>query len=476
MRVRAYAWIRVTAGVGVALAAALLTRVAAPAWAASAPAATPARAAAPRPDAPRDTPAVPETAASPDPTWLGTIRTLQLDVRVAQAIELLRQRDGDITELQVRIAEVPAPDFRAAARAALVGDAFRAAGLADVRTDAIGNVVGVLRGRDRGAAVVVLSAHLDTVFPELDSIVVQRQGTILRAPGIGDDAAGLAAIVAMARVLQDARVPLRRDIMIVATVGEEGEGDLRGVKHFFATTPPQRVAAFFTLDLGSQMQIVNEGVGSRRLQVTVRGRGGHSWGDFGRANPIHALARAIDAFLETPPPAGPRSSYNVGVIEGGTGINVIPESASLRLDLRSEEPHVLELLEAAFRAGLETGVARERSSCHDDGLQLDVEVIGDRPSGRTPADAPVVQAMVAAFATQDLTAVLGTSSTDANLPMSLGVPALALPHGCQGHEAHSRREWCDVTQRPTVLAAELLALIATAELHGPPQFPRQPTD
>jgi len=412
-----------------------------------------------------------------DPTWLGTVRSLALDERVAEALERLRARDGEITDLQIRFAEIPARDFRAAERAVLLADQLRAAGLSDVRHDAIGNVVGVRPGSERGAAAVVLSAHLDTVFPELDSVVVTRHGTVLRGPGVGDDAAGLAAIVAIARALQDARVPLRRDVYIVGTVGEEGEGDLRGVKHFFASgVAPKRVAAFFTLDLGSQVQIVNEGVGSRRLQVTLRGRGGHSWGDFGRANPIHALARSLAVFLDTPPQAATRSSYNVGVIEGGTGVNVIPESAALRLDLRSEEPAALEQMESAFRAALETGVARERAWSHDDALQLDVDVIGDRPVGRTEPDAAIVQATVAAFVAQGLAPVLGTSSTDANLPMSLGVPALALPHGCQGHEAHSRREWCDVANRTPVLAAELLAVIAAAELHGPLQFRRLPTD
>jgi acetylornithine deacetylase/succinyl-diaminopimelate desuccinylase-like protein len=417
------------------------------------------------------------SAAVPDPTWLGTVQSLALDERVGRALELLRARDAEITALQVRMAEIPAPDFRAAARAALLADLFRAADLDDVRQDAIGNVIGVLPGADRRAPAVVLSAHLDTVFPELDSISVQRTGTVLRGPGVGDDAAGVAAIVAIARALGEARVPLRRDVVVVGTVGEEGEGDLRGVKHFFAAgLPPARVAAFLTLDLGSQSQIVNEGIGSRRLHVTVRGRGGHSWGDFGRPNPIHALARSIDAFLQMPAPAGVRSSYNVGVIEGGTGVNVIPEMASLRLDLRSEEPAALEQLERSFRAALEAGLARERDWSNGGALQLDVDVIGDRPVGRTSPDSRIVQAVVAAFASQNLPALLGTSSTDANLPMSLGVPAVALPHGCQGQEAHSRAEWCDTANRGPVLAAELLAVVAVAELNGPLQLRRLPTD
>src|SRR5262249_19618656 len=222
------------------------------------------------------------------------------------------------------------------------------------------------------------------------------------------------------RAVHDAKVPLRRDVIFVATVGEEGEGDLRGVKHFFAADfSPARVAAFFTLDLGSQAQLVKDGVGSRRLQVTVHGPGGHSWGDFGRPNPIHALARAIDRFLEMPLPADARSSYNVGVIEGGTGVNVIPESASLRLDLRSEGVAQLEQLESNFRSALEKGLDAERDWSRGGTLELDVQVIGDRPVGVTALTTPIVQAAVAAFSVQSLQMGRGSTSPAPNLPMSL---------------------------------------------------------
>jgi acetylornithine deacetylase/succinyl-diaminopimelate desuccinylase-like protein len=345
---------------------------------------------------------------------------------------------------------------------------LRGAGLRDIRRDATGNVIARLPGKQPGERAVILSGHLDTVFPDLDSIRVQREGTILRAPGIGDDAAGLAAVVHLARALRDARVPLRRDVVVVGTVGEEGEGDLRGVKALFAgALPPAKVHAFLTLDLGMQNQIVNAGVGSRRMQATIVGPGGHSWGDFGRPNPIHALARGVNLFLETPLPEGGRSSYNVGIIEGGRGVNVIPERASIRIDLRSEKTALLQTLEASFRAALDSALAREHAwSREGAGLELDVTTIGDRPIGSTPADSPLVRAAVAAFATQSLRVSLGASSTDANLPMSLGVPALALPHGCRGHDAHSLHEWCDTNGRPAVLAAELLCTVFLAEVQG----------
>lgn len=406
------------------------------------------------------------------------MRALELDARVATAADLLRARDAAITELQIRFAEIPSPDYRASSRGRFLVRELRAAGLKNVRQDAEGNVIGVLPGSESGQPAVVLSAHLDTVFPEIESIRVERQGSVLRGPGVADDAAGLAALVHLVRALRDARVPLRRDVVAVGTVGEEGEGDLRGVKHLFEDAfAVGGVHAFLTLDLGSQVQIVNEGLGSRRLRAVVRGPGGHSWGDFGRPNPIHALARGISAFLEAPLPGGGRSSFNVGVIEGGRGVNVIPEEASLRVDLRSESPASLVDLEKSFRRALEQGVEDEghwsRSASK---LELALEVIGDRPVGTTPAASPLVADFVAAFAAHNLPAVLSSSSTDANLPMSLGVPALALPHGVQAHDAHSRSEWCDVTGRGPVLQALLVGLVATAELAGEIVPTRSPTD
>lgn len=408
------------------------------------------------------------------------MKKLRSDPRVAQALQLLHDRDAEITELQVRYAEIPAPDSLATRRGDQLAHDFEAAGLRDVHRDAAGNVLGMLPGSEPTERAVILSAHLDTVFPGLDSIRVERRGTILRAPGVSDDAAGLASMVHLARALHDAHVVLRRDIVFVGTVGEEGEGDLRGVKQLFQhDMPPARVHAFLSLDLGANQEIVNEGLGSRRLHVTVRGPGGHSWGDFGRPNPIHALARAIDGFLEMPLPSGPRSSYNVGTIQGGQGVNVIPEEASLRMDLRSESPEVLSQLESAFRAAIRDGLQREQNwSRGDSSLSVQIDVIGDRPVGLTRPEAPVIRTFVAAFASQGLPVTLGSSSTDANLPMSLGVPALALPHGAISHDVHSHTEWCDVGGRTPVLQAELLGLVSLAELGtgGAPRPQRSPTD
>ena len=409
------------------------------------------------------------TPAEPDAAHVAELQRLAADAGVQRALALLQRRAGEITELQIEFARLPSPDARAPLRAALLGRVLESAGVQALRVDAAGNVIGFVRGAGGSASedrrVVVLSAHLDTVFPELAHIEIERDGDVLRGPGIADDAAGLAAIVHLAGVLCARGIPLRHDIAVVGTVGEEGEGDLRGVKHLFASElAPDRVAAFITLDLGDPEEIVHGGIGSRRLRATVHGPGGHSWGDFGRPNPIHALARGLDRFLAAVPSGNARSSYNVGVVEGGRGVNVIPESASARVDLRSESAAELEELESVFRACIEAGVGAERawSRAGADALRLELEVIGDRPAGTTPADSDLVRTAVAAFGNGNLRVRLGASSTDANEPMRLGVPALALPHGVRAHETHSRREWCNVGARVPVLEAVLLALLCVA--------------
>ncbi|MFQ5601461.1 MAG: M20/M25/M40 family metallo-hydrolase, partial [Candidatus Krumholzibacteriia bacterium] len=330
----------------------------------------------------------------PDAAVVAAMRALESDPGVRRALELLGQRGEEITDLQVRFARIPSPDHRAAERADLLKRLLGETGLRDVRTDATGNVIAVLPGGTAGLPAVILSAHVDTVFPNLEHIEIERDGSILRGPGIADDAAGLAAVVHLVRALRDASVPLRRDVVVVGTVGEEGEGDLRGVKHLFESEyVPARVLAFLTLDLGGHQHVVNGGLGSRRLRVTARGPGGHSWGDFGRPNPIHTLSRAVGFFLDAIPPGDARSTYNIGTIQGGSSVNAIPESACMHVDLRSESPAALEELEQAFRDALDQAVERERQWSREraEELHVVVEVIGDRPVGETPADSDLVR-------------------------------------------------------------------------------------
>lgn len=387
------------------------------------------------------------------------------DRRVQETLAWLRQQAPAIRDLQVQFAKLPSPDMRAPRRAALFKERLQQLELEDVHIDVVGNVLGTLRGTRRDAPMLVLSAHLDSVFPHLETIPIEQEGSVLRGPGIADDAAGLAGVVFLMEALQHAGRQPECHVVAVATVGEEGEGDLAGIKHLFGTTwDSSSIAAFLTLDLGGQQHAAHVALGSRRLQVTARGPGGHSWGDFGRPNPIHALGRGTALFLEGRPEQGGRRSWNVGHIVGGNSVNAIPEHAELRVDLRGIEPSDLEDLESQFREAMMRGAQLERdaSSQAADELQLRIDLIGDRPTGETALDSSVVQVLAAAFAARELPLKFIRSSTDANVPMSLGVPALALPHGVRAYNTHSEREWCDVRGREAVLEAEFLAILALA--------------
>jgi acetylornithine deacetylase/succinyl-diaminopimelate desuccinylase-like protein len=397
-----------------------------------------------------------------DPAAATALRALCGEARVQRGLAALARSQRALTDLQVEIARIPTRDMRAAERARALAVWLRETGIAAVRSDAVGNVIGVLPGREDG--VVIVSAHLDTVFPGLKRIAIERQDPILRGPGISDDAAGLAALVILARAFREAGLEPRHDVAFVCTVGEEGEGDLCGVKHLFEHEFAARhVIAFLTLDLGGQQTIVNEGLGSRRLRLTLRGPGGHSWGDFGRPNPAHALARGLARFLDAEHGERGAVSFNVGTLEGGRGVNAIPESATARIDLRATQHSELQRLEAKLRRALRDGLERERSRSLDGAaLELDIQVIGDRPSGCTSPDSPLVRTVVAAFAHFEIEVELATSSTDANEPMRLAVPALALPHGARAYSAHSAQEWCDVRGREPVLKAIFTAVARLA--------------
>lgn len=387
------------------------------------------------------------------------------DPGVRDARRWLHEQQEAITDLQMEFARLPSPDLRATPRAAAFERRLQLVGLGDVHRDAVGNVLGTLPGTQPELPVIVLSAHLDSVFPHLETIHIDREGDVLRGPGIADDAAGLAGVLFLVQAIQRTGCRLERNIVVAATVGEEGEGDLLGVKHLFGDTwrgrPP---AAFLTLDLGSPRHAAHAGLGSRRFEVQVRGPGGHSWGDFGRPNPIHALGRAIALFLAGRSARLAPGSWNIGRIEGGQGVNVIPESAWMRIDLRSREAQALEDLVLDFHRAVEEGLRLEQDASQTaaGALQHEVRVIGDRPMGETPESDPLPRALAAAFAACNLPLAFTRSSTDANVPMSLGIPALAVPHGVRAYNAHSEAEWCDVRGRTGVLEAELLAVLALA--------------
>jgi tripeptide aminopeptidase len=402
---------------------------------------------------------VPETAAD--------IERMARRPAVARARQLLRQTDDETLADLTELVAIPAPPFGEAARARRVLERFAEIGLLDPTLDAAGNVLARFPGARDGAAPVLLSAHLDTVFPEGTDLTLRRNGAKLYAPGIADDARGLAAILAIARALVRAGVRTRAPIVFVATVGEEGAGDLRGVKHLFREGSPwRRAAAFISLDGTGCRRIVHRALGSRRLRATVSGPGGHSWADWGIANPVHALATAITrlAHLELPPQ--PRTTLTVGRVAGGTGVNVIPDRAWCELDLRSEDPAALRWLERcvdeALRAAVVEANGRRRRGTR--ALTLEVEVIGDRPSGETPLDAALVRAARAATRFIGHTPELVASSTDANVPIALGIPAIAMGAGGESGGMHTLQEWYSNENGVEGLERALLTVLAVAGL------------
>jgi len=354
---------------------------------------------------------------------------------VAAAIAFVRETDEDTVATQVELCEIPAPPFGEALRGARVAELFGGAGLGRPAQDAAGNVV-VERAGSRDDGLLVVSAHLDTVFPLDTDVSVKREGDLLRGPGISDDARGLATLVALARMLDAAKLRTRSPLLFAATVGEEGAGDLRGVKELFSDRGRARDASgFISLDGAGTERIVVEGLGARRYLVSLRGPGGHSWVDWGTANPIHALSELGRALTSLDLRTDPRATLTLARIGGGKSINAIPQHAWLEIDTRSARSHDLDELEGTIRAVV------ARLGAEHEGLAFEVTITGDRPAGRTDPEATLVRAAMAATRAQHTEPVLALSSTDANVPMALGVPAVTLGCGGEAGQAHTTSEW-----------------------------------
>jgi acetylornithine deacetylase/succinyl-diaminopimelate desuccinylase-like protein len=382
---------------------------------------------------------------------------------VAAAIAALKSREPAILDDQVALSEIPAPPFKEAMRAEAVRQRFAAAGLSDVRLDAIGNVLGVRRGR-AARPHVVISAHLDTVFPEGTDVRVTRTGSILKGPGIGDDARGLAVLIAIARTLAESSIETAGTVTFAATVGEEGLGDIRGARHLVGTEFAGAIDAFVSID-GVGLDVTNVGVGSRRYKVTFSGPGGHSYGAFGTANPIHALGRAVAAVSDLTVPMSPRTTFNVGRIGGGTSVNAIPFEAWFEVDLRSADAAALAALDARFRALVDHAVAAENARWNKPGqVSATLTVVGDRPAGSTAETTAIVKAARSATAAVGARLSLSEGSTDANAAMHRGIPAITVDGGGSGTGAHALDEQFDSTAswKGTVRAFLLTILLAGA--------------
>ena len=376
----------------------------------------------------------------------------------------LAARDAGVVRNQIAVSEIPAPTGDESRRAAWIADRFAALGLDDVRIDRAGNAIGRRAGASNGPAVAVC-AHLDTVFPPSTALQVRRDGSRLSGPGIGDNGRGLAAMLALAEEIDGVRIRVRSPIDFVATTGEEGAGDLRGAKAFFAGAAG-RVSAAIALDGAGDERVVHRALGARRLRVTYRCTGGHSWAAYGVANPVHAAAAAVAALAALTLPQDPRTALTVGRIGGGIAVNAIPECGWFEVDLRSGSAAVLDRCDRDVRAAVRTAEFAEnaRRASGTQPLTVEIEVIGDRPCGDIPADDPLVLAAVEATRLIGREADLATASTDANVPISLGIPAIALGAGGRGGDAHTISEWYDNTDGPLGLARALTIVVATAGL------------
>jgi tripeptide aminopeptidase len=386
---------------------------------------------------------------------------------VVGAMRFIERQNAVARQELITLTEIPAPPFAEERRAAAYADMLRAAGADSVHIDSIGNVIALRRGtaRDR---TVAMAGHLDTVFPEGTDVTVRERGDTLFAPGIGDDTRGLIVVLHVLRALVDADIRADADLLFIGTVGEEGLGDLRGVKYLFRDGGP-RIDAFIAVDGGSESGITHRGLGSRRYRVTFAGPGGHSWGAFGTGNPAHALGRAIMMFDTaaarfTGEPGG-RTSYNVGRIGGGTSVNSVPFEAWAEVDMRSESQERLLAIDAIFRTTMQRAVDEQnRLVARGEPLRLILDQVGDRPSGTTPRGTPLLERAMAVMLWNGLEPSLGVSSTDANIPIALGVPALTIGRGGRGGETHAPGEWwLDVNAERAVQRA-LLIMLAEAGL------------
>lgn len=379
---------------------------------------------------------------------------------VKTALAAVEANEPHFIDEQIRICEIPAPPFHEDIRARELERLFKAAGLRDVRMDKAGNVIGVRPGAAPHPNLL-LQAHLDTVFPEGTNVKVTREGTVLKGPGIGDDCRGLAAMLGVIKALDDAHIQTPGTITFAADVGEEGLGDLRGTKELFNTTLKGEVDKFVSID-GLGLNVTTVGVGSYRYRVDFKGPGGHSFGAFGSANPIQSMGRAIAKIDALEVPAQPKTTFNVGRVGGGTSVNAIPFECWMEVDMRSSDKDSLENLHTKFKAAVQEAVDEENKRWNGRGpVTASLELVGLRPAGNTPVDSAIVITALAVTKLFGGTARTGEGSTDANVPMNLGIPAITIGGGGRERGAHSLNETFDIkdsylgTQRALLLAIAL---------------------
>jgi tripeptide aminopeptidase len=363
------------------------------------------------------------------------------DPRLRAALQVLRDDNAWTLEQQVSLCEIPAPPFGEARRAAEYRRRLSALGLRNVRIDAEGNAIGERPGAG-GGPTVVIAGHLDTVFPESTDVRTRRVGGRIYGPGIGDDCRGLAVVLAVARAFHRAGVRTNGTVIFVGNVGEEGPGNLRGVRHLYDKELKGRIDYFISVD-GAGLGLTSRAVGSNRYRAIYKGPGGHSYGDFGVPSPIHALGRAIARIAEVQVPSSPKTTFNVGIVRGGTSVNSIAFEASMDIDMRSESAQSLAEVDTRVRRLLAEALdaENERAAEPKARLTLAIDTIGIRPAGSQPDSAAIVRAALSAAGTLGFTVRSGASSTDANLPIGRGLPGIAIDGGGRGDGTHSLEEW-----------------------------------
>lgn len=381
--------------------------------------------------------------------------------RVVRALRSIEDQEQQLLEEMITLTEIPAPPFEEGPRAAYFARMLRAAGVADVSIDDVGNAIAKVPGRGTGR--ILVAAHVDTVFPADTDVTVTVEEKTYRAPGIGDNTRGMVSMLAVLRALKAAGIQLKSEVWFVGNVGEEGLGDLRGVKHLFRPNAPT-IDALIAIDGGQQNRLIYGAVGSHRYRVTFRGDGGHSWGAFGRVQPHHAMGRVIAHLVDLAGDVirtGAKTTYNIGRMGGGTSINSIPFESWAEIDLRSGDQNKLNQIDAVFRQAVARALEEENAK-REGGSPLTVEIdrVGTRPAGRGDVNGALVQRAAAAMRTLGETPRLGISSTDANVPISLGIPAVTLSRGGVSRNAHAPSEsWENIESHvgPQIVLLTLLA-------------------
>ena len=399
------------------------------------------------------------------PAAVATIKRIESSPVFAKAMAAIDSGHDKWVADIITLTEIPAPPFKETARAQAYRDIFIAQGLTDVEIDTVGNVTGLRKGG--GDGLIVVSAHLDTVFPEGTPVKVRREGDKLFAPGVGDDSTGLATQLAFINAMNAAGIRTKADILFVGTVGEEGRGDLRGVRHLFTKGKYQgRTKAFFSIDGGGMDSLTIGGAGSKRYRVTFKGPGGHSFGAFGLVNPMTAMSQAVVDLYKVTVPTDPKTTYSASVVGGGTSVNAIPGEVWMEFDMRSATAEELAKVEQRFLAILNDAAATENvaRSTRDGRITVQPVLVGDRPAGSTPLSADIVQFSTAAYAAEGIKLRYSSSSTDSNIPISLGIPAITISRVATGGRNHSLEEWIGIEKANNVKLKRigLATILATA--------------